>query len=100
MYRGDTEIAKHKQLIHDTYDITLTEQEFENFTEEYDRQIMNGPGTPKRLLAEKEWNKGEEEIWRKKKSKEKDRRNQTKDNRRKEEEKGRRKLKYFVNCFV
>ena len=56
VYRGDAEIAKHKQLIHDTYDITLTEQEFENLTEEYDRQIMNGPDTPKRddLLKKKE----------------------------------------------
>ena len=48
IYRGDAEIARNIELIHKNYDITLTDKEFEDLTGEYDRQLMNGPNTPKR----------------------------------------------------
>ena len=47
-YRGDAEIAKHNYLVHETQDKTLTDQEFEDLSNNYKRQIVNGPDTPKR----------------------------------------------------
>ena len=47
-FRGDAEITKHNNLIHETQDKTLTDQEFEDISLDYHRQIINGPNTPKR----------------------------------------------------
>ena len=56
-YRGDAEIAKHNYLVHETQDKTLTDQEFEDLSNNYQRQIINGPDTPKMKICYKEWKK-------------------------------------------
>ena len=48
VYRGEAEFAKHNHFIHETHDKTLTDKEYEELTENYARQINNGPETPKR----------------------------------------------------
>ena len=53
VYKGDAVIAKHIQLIHKNCDITLTDKEFEEITEEHDRQIMNDPDIPRRDKKDK-----------------------------------------------
>ena len=68
-FRGDAEIAKHNFLIHETQDNTLTDKEFEDITQNYpdiQRQITNGPDTPKRenffkLLKDKKLKRQEAE---------------------------------------
>ena len=41
LYRWGEEITRHNELIHKNYDITLTDKEFEDLTEEYEGQIIN-----------------------------------------------------------
>ena len=61
------EIQKqHNLLIHENRDNTLTDKEFEELSEEYERQISYGPDTPKRYS----WHKKKQEEKEKKEEKE------------------------------
>ena len=56
-------IAKHNYLLHKTQDKILTEQEFEDIPQEYERQIINGPNSSKQenFIKRKEERKKEKE---------------------------------------
>ena len=88
-YRGDAEIAKHNYLVHETQDKTLTDQEFEDLSNNYEREIVNGPDTPKRenLVQRIEERKRKKDESEKKDMKER-RQKRLEEQRRKEEEEG------------
>ena len=45
-YIGDAEFKRHKNLVHDSAEIILTEKEFEELTDSDKENIRFGPDTP------------------------------------------------------
>ena len=74
-------------LVHETQNKTLTDQEFEDLSNNYERQIINGPDTPKwyNLVQRMEERKRKKDESEKKDMKER-RQKRLEEQRRKEEE--------------
>ena len=47
-YRGDKELARHKELVHVNCDRTLSDEEFANLKNEHSDEIECCPDTPRR----------------------------------------------------
>ena len=73
---------------------TLTDQEFEDLSSEYERQIRNGPNTPKQEnLVQRMEERKRKKIESEKKDLKERKQKRMQDQRRKEEEEGHLKLK-------